>query len=166
MPIKEQQPNDGYLPSHGYRVAFVYGLGKTRFRRFFVVEDDLELSAILQAVLEKWRVFLHPSPRKLVERHWNSPVRVLGGAGTGKTVAAMLRAKRPAQNVFTEKNDRILFATFTRNLAADIRENLTKICPHEALARIEAVNLDKGVSDFLKQDGSMKPKTWDLKLFA
>lgn len=26
-------------------------------------------------------------------------------------------------------NDRILFATFTRNLAADMRENLTKICP-------------------------------------
>lgn len=30
-------------------------------RRFFVVEGDLELAAILNAPLEKWRVFLHPS---------------------------------------------------------------------------------------------------------
>ena len=122
-------------------------------RRFFVVEDDLELTAILEAPLEKWRVFLHPSQRKLVERDWNGPVRVLGGAGTGKTVAAMHRIKWLAQKVFTEKNDRILFTTFTRNLAADIRENLTKICPQEALARIEVVNLDKWVSDFLKRNG-------------
>ena len=122
-------------------------------RRFFVVEGDLELSAILEAPLEQWRVFLHPSQRKLVERDWNGPVRVLGGAGTGKTVAAMHRAKWLAMNVFAGKNDRILFTTFTRNLAADIRENLTKICPQEALARIEVVNLDKWVSDFLKRNG-------------
>ena len=81
------------------------------------------------------------------------PVRVLGGAGTGKTVAAMHRAKWLAMNVFAGKNDRILFTTFTRNLAADIRENLAKICPQEALARIEVVNLDKWVSDFLKRNG-------------
>jgi len=35
----------------------------------------------------------HPSLRRLVDRDWNGPVRVLGGAGTGKTVVAMLRAK-------------------------------------------------------------------------
>lgn len=122
-------------------------------RRFFVVEDDLELSAILEAPLEKWRVFLHPSQRKLVEREWNGPVRVLGGAGTGKTVAGMHRAKWLAQNVFTGRNDRILFTTFTRNLAANSRENLSKICSQEALARIEVVNLDKWVSDFLKRNG-------------
>jgi superfamily I DNA/RNA helicase len=122
-------------------------------RRFYIVEDDLELSAILEAPLEQWRVFLHPSQRKLVERDWNGPVRVLGGAGTGKTVAAMHRAKWLAMNAFTGKNDRILFTTFTRNLAADIRENLSKICPQEALARIEVVNLDKWVSNFLKRNG-------------
>ena len=122
-------------------------------RRFFVVDDELELAAILNAPLEKWRVFLHPSQRKLVERNWNGPVRVLGGAGTGKTVAAMHRAKWLAQNVFTGGNDRILFTTFTRNLAADIRENLAKIFADEALGRIEVVNLDKWVSDFLRRNG-------------
>ncbi|MGA1875625.1 MAG: UvrD-helicase domain-containing protein [bacterium] len=122
-------------------------------RRFFVVEDELELEAILHAPLEKWRVFLHPSQRKLVEREWNGAVRVLGGAGTGKTVVAMHRARWLAQNGSWAENDRILFTTFTRNLAADIRENLSKICSEEALRRIEVVNLDRWVSNFLRQHG-------------
>jgi superfamily I DNA/RNA helicase len=122
-------------------------------RRFFVVEDDLELAAILNAPLEKWRVFLHPTQRKLVERDWNGPVRVLGGAGTGKTVVAIHRARWLAQNALTNENDRILFTTFTRNLAADIKDNLTKICKPEVMRRIEVVNLDKWVSDFLRKSG-------------
>ena len=57
-------------------------------RSFVVVENDDALAAMLDAPLEKWRIFLHPSQRKLVERSWSGPVRVLGGAGTGKTVTA------------------------------------------------------------------------------
>ena len=53
-------------------------------RRFAVVEDDEELERMLEAPLEKWRVFLHPTQRRLVTMHANGPVRVLGGAGTGK----------------------------------------------------------------------------------
>lgn len=122
-------------------------------RRFMVVEDDLELQAMLRAPLEKWRVFLHPIQRSLVERQWNGPVRVLGGAGTGKTVVALHRAKWLAQNILVEKEERILFTTFTRNLASDIQENLRRICNAELLKRIEVVNLDKWVSDFLKRHG-------------
>src|SRR6516162_7575951 len=102
-------------------------------RRFYVVEDERELAAMLNAPLEQWRVFLHPSQRRLVERDWNGPVRVLGGAGTGKTVAALHRAKWLAENRFTGVNDRILFTTFTRNLAADIREDLGNICAPETM---------------------------------
>ncbi len=122
-------------------------------RRFLVVDDEFELAAILNAPLEKWRVFLHPKQRKLVERDWNGPVRVLGGAGTGKTVVALHRAKWLLENRFTDKNDRILFTTFTRNLAADIEQNLTKICSAETMKRIEVVNLDKWVLKFLNQQG-------------
>lgn len=122
-------------------------------RRFYVVDDELELAAILSAPLEKWRVFLHPSQRKLVERNWNGPVMVLGGAGTGKTVVAIHRARWLAQQVFTGKNDRILFTTFTGNLASDIKENLTKICTKDVMRRIEVVNLDRWVSDFLRRSG-------------
>ncbi|MCK8601857.1 3'-5' exonuclease [Desulfoferrobacter suflitae] len=122
-------------------------------RRFYVVEDELELAAILSAPLEKWRVFLHPSQQKLVERAWNGPVRVLGGAGTGKTVAAVHRAKWLAQHGLQGAKDRILFTTFTRNLAADIQENLGKICSKEILRKIEVVNLDRWVSAFLRRNG-------------
>ncbi len=122
-------------------------------RRFYVVEDDLELAAMLNAPLEKWRVFLHPSQQKLVNRSWNGPVRVLGGAGTGKTVVAVHRAKWLAQNLFKDQNDRILFTTFTRNLAADIQDNLSKICSRDILRRIEVINLDRWVLTFLRRNG-------------
>jgi hypothetical protein len=122
-------------------------------RRFFVVENELELAAMLNAPLDKWRVFLHPAQRSLVERDWNGPVRVLGGAGTGKTVVAMHRAKWLAENRYTNEKDRIFFTTFTRNLAADIKSNLGKICSAETLRRIEVVNLDKWVTDFLRKNG-------------
>ncbi len=120
-------------------------------RNFHVVEDELELIEMLEAPLERWRVFLHPSQRKLVDRHWNGPVRVLGGAGTGKTVVAMHRAKWLARHVAKNPGERILFTTFTANLATDIRDNLRKICKPEELARIEVVHIDKWVSEFLRR---------------
>jgi superfamily I DNA/RNA helicase/mRNA-degrading endonuclease RelE of RelBE toxin-antitoxin system len=122
-------------------------------RRFTVVEDDLELQQILAAPLERWRIFLHPSQRKLVQMHANGPVRVLGGAGTGKTVVAMHRAKWLAEFVFTDPRDRILVTTFTKNLAIDIRENLQKLCAANTMRRIEVINIDAWVAQFLRQNG-------------
>ncbi len=122
-------------------------------RRFYVVDEAKELTEILSAPLEQWRVFLHPKQRKLVTMRAGGPVRVLGGAGTGKTVVAMHRAKHIAEQVFTGKEDRVLVTTFTKNLATDIFENLRKICAAEAMARIEVVNLDAWVSNFLRTQG-------------
>jgi superfamily I DNA/RNA helicase len=122
-------------------------------RRFYVVDEAKELTEILSAPLEQWRVFLHPKQRKLVSMRAGGPVRVLGGAGTGKTVVAMHRAKYLAEQVFTGKDDRVFFTTFTRNLATDIFENLRKICSADAMARIEVVNLDAWVSNFLRAQG-------------
>ncbi|MCZ0951912.1 MAG: AAA family ATPase, partial [Rhodospirillaceae bacterium] len=85
---------------------------------------------------------------QLVERHWNGPVRVLGGAGTGKTVAAMHRARWLAREL--PEGERILFTTFTRNLAADIDNNLRTICTPEEMKRIEITNLDRWVQRFLR----------------
>ncbi len=122
-------------------------------RRFHVLTDDLELQAMLAAPLEQWRVFLHPLQRKLVSMKANGPVRVLGGAGTGKTVVAMHRARHLVREIFTGEHDRILFTTFTRNLAADIRANLAAICTREELRRIEVVNLDAWVCNLLRNQG-------------
>ncbi|HCL3652387.1 TPA: AAA family ATPase [Pseudomonas aeruginosa] len=122
-------------------------------RRFHVVEDELELIQMLEAPLERWRVFLHPSQRQLVERDWNGPVRVLGGAGTGKTVVAMHRARWLVSRLDWPRDERLLFTTFTSNLAVDIQENLRKICTPEQLERIEVRNLDAWVSQFVKRHG-------------
>ena len=117
--------------------------------RFVVVENEMELEEVLNAPLEKWRVFLHPSQRRLVERRWNGPVRVLGGAGTGKTVVAMHRARWLARNL--PEGERVLFVTFTRNLAADIENNLRSICSPEEMKRIDVTNLDRWVHAFLQR---------------
>jgi superfamily I DNA/RNA helicase len=122
-------------------------------RRFYVVEGALELAEILNSPLELWRIFLHPSQRSIVEKDYNGPVRVLGGAGTGKTVVAMHRARWLAEKVFTKENDRILFTTFTKNLAADIKENLRKLCSSDVMKKIDVMNLDAWVIQFLKKHG-------------
>jgi superfamily I DNA/RNA helicase/mRNA-degrading endonuclease RelE of RelBE toxin-antitoxin system len=124
-------------------------------RRFFVVDTDNEeaLNAMLNAPLDMWRVFLHPSQRKLVEKSYNGPTRVLGGAGTGKTIAALHRAKWLAEKFYCGQECRVLFTTYTRNLAIDIRQNLEKICTAEVMCCIEVVHLDGWVSGYLRNKG-------------
>ena len=123
----------------------------TTLRRFTVVGDDLELKQMLEAPLDQWRVFLHPTQRGLVERHWNGPVRVLGGAGTGKTVVAMHRARWLVKNVL-KPDERLLLTTFTKNLASDIEANLRKICTPEQMKQIDVLNIDAWVFRFLKRE--------------
>lgn len=120
-------------------------------KSFVVVEGEDELKKIMAEPLEKWRVFLHPTQRKIVNKEYSGPARVLGGAGTGKTVVAMHRAKHLADKL--SSSQRILFTTFTANLAADIRENLRKICTMEELRKIEVINLDAWVNSFLREAG-------------
>lgn len=122
-------------------------------RRFVTIQSDKDLTAILNAPLEKWRIFLHPSQEKLVSKEFKGPCRVLGGAGTGKTVVAMHRAKHLANNVFTAKNDRILFTTYTANLAKNVEEMLSTLCP-ECVDRIEAIHLHSWAARFMKSHGA------------
>ena len=123
----------------------------TTLKSFVVVEGEDELRRIMAEPLEKWRVFLHPTQRKIVQKEYSGSARVLGGAGTGKTVVAMHRAKYLASKC--EGQQRILVTTFTANLAADIRENLRKICTLEELRRIEVTHLDAWVNQFLRESG-------------
>ncbi|MBR9974158.1 MAG: AAA family ATPase [Bacteroidetes bacterium] len=122
-------------------------------RRFTVVTDAAELQEVLDAPLEHWRVFLHPSQRQVVGMQANGPMRVLGGAGTGKTVAAMHRVKWLLDSVVTDPAQRVLVTTFTRNLAIDIRENLRQLCCEEELSRVEVINIDAWADTFLRGRG-------------
>lgn len=120
-------------------------------KSFVIVDGEEELQAIMQEPLEKWRIFLHPTQRKVVGKKFNGPARVLGGAGTGKTVVAMHRAKMLAADL--EADGKILFTTYTKNLAEDIKENLRKICSAEEMKKIDIINLDAWVSNFLRRQG-------------
>lgn len=123
----------------------------------FIPDSESELRRVFEEGLEGWRIFLHPEQRKFAYRDYKGPALVRGGAGTGKTVVAMHRAKHLADQI--EKNpgragQRILLTTFTTSLAHDIEANLRTLCPTHLDARpprIEVINLDRWVSQFLKR---------------
>lgn len=121
---------------------------------FVVVQGEADLKRILDAPLEQWRVFLHPSQRLYVEHDYHGPFRLLGGAGTGKTVVAMHRAKRLAARLLRSgSRQKVLFTTYSRNLATDIASNLKLICTADEFNTIDVVNLDKLVKDLLMGHG-------------
>lgn len=126
-------------------------LENTRSQKSFVIiEGEEELRRIMAEPLEKWRAFLHPSQRKVVKKNFNGPARVLGGAGTGKTVVAIHRAKHLIPML--DDREKILFTTYTTNLAGDIKENLRKICSIDELKKIEVINLDAWVTRFMREN--------------
>ena len=124
----------------------------TSKRTFKVVEDDSELAAMFDRPLEQWRLFLHPSQQRLVEADVSGPMRVLGGAGTGKTVVLMHRARHLARKLDGDR--RVLVTTFTRNLARDLKRHLKALCSPEVYARIDVVNLNQWAQKRLKQEVS------------
>ena len=132
-------------------------------RQFVVITDASEMEKILSAPLEQWRVFLHPSQRRLVEMSAHGPVRVLGSAGTGKTVVALHRAAWLARQA-CPPGQKVLFTTFTKNLAADIASSLKKLCSREEWERIEVVNLDAWAGRFLDKQGFPVKVNYDNEL--
>lgn len=131
-------------------------------KSFVVVDGEEELRRIMAEPLEKWRVFLHPTQRKIVKKNYSGAARVLGGAGTGKTVVAMHRAKQLATCL--KDKERILFTTYTANLASDIKDNLRKICTLDELRRIDVINLDAWVVQFLREHGYPAVIAYDEKI--
>lgn len=100
-------------------------------RRYFVLDGDAELAALLEAPMAKWIAFLHPSQRKLATGRFQGPVKVTGSAGTGKTVVAMHRARHLAQ-----QGKRVLLTTYSKTLPDNLRRNLRLLCTTEELAML------------------------------
>lgn len=121
-------------------------------KRQFVSITDEDLQKMINAPLSEWRIYLHPSQDRIVKMRANGPIRVLGGAGTGKTVVAMHRAHYLASTVFTKNEDRVLFLVFNTNLAADISANLKRMCTPDIFERIDVDNVDSWV---VKQAGKL-----------
>lgn len=94
---------------------------------FVVVESDEDLRvAIEDQDFARWRVFLHPEQRRYVLRNRNGAFRLSGGAGTGKTVVLVHRAKYLAE---ADPKARIILTTYTRTLANALEESLQVLDP-------------------------------------
>ncbi|MFJ2826420.1 UvrD-helicase domain-containing protein [Streptomyces sp. NPDC087263] len=121
--------------------------------RIALVSGPTELMEILAKPFDAWRVFLHPSQRRVAYRSsYNGPARVTGGPGTGKTVVALHRALHLARQLPSDATDEsILLTTYTRDLAADLRHSLELLIPDAQLrARIRVVNVDALANEIVR----------------
>ena len=92
-------------------------------RRFVEITDDDELQRIIDQGMDKWQIFLHPSQRKLVDAEYKGTMKVSGGAGTGKTIAAIHRLKYLCQ----KPDAKVLFTTYTTTLRINLADSIIKL---------------------------------------
>ena len=135
--IEEIREDFGLRPSRDVSAEptdadLIAGL-RTRAARstFTWLESDEDLRRAIEGLsFAEWQLFLHPQQRALVERRANGPMRVSGGAGTGKTVIAVHRAVELAKRDKADGQEpRILLTTYTRNLADDLRRQIAQLEP-------------------------------------
>jgi superfamily I DNA/RNA helicase len=126
-------------------------------RSFFELTDDTLLNEMLAGEVAKWRIFLHPSQQKLVEGRFKGPTKVSGGAGTGKTVAALHRARVLAERGEAASSCPIFFTTYTKSLSANLEEELNKLGVPNGLIRIN--NLDHFVINTAEKYSLIAPGT-------
>ena len=88
---------------------------------------DFEL--VLQGSMEEWMFYLHPSQTRIVRHEPTGPSRVRGGPGTGKTVAALHRARHLVDH---DLADSVLLTTFVNVLPAVWTTLLGRFAPDEA----------------------------------
>ncbi|QBI54384.1 UvrD-helicase domain-containing protein [Streptomonospora litoralis] len=112
--------------------------------RAVFVEGPEGLQAMLEAAFDLWRVFLHPQQRRIAYRpSFNGPAMVTGGAGTGKTVAAVHRVAHLASR-YESGPPQILLTTFTKTLDAALRSQVELLITDPAQReRVDVRNLDR-----------------------
>ncbi len=136
-------------------------------RRFVEITDDDELQHIIEQGMDKWQIFLHPSQRKLVDAEYKGTMKVSGGAGTGKTIAAIHRLKYLCQ----KPHANVLFTTYTKTLRVNLVDSVKKLgVPSNkyTLNNIDSVLLDIAKNYKIKDGYSVLDYTGDeasLKLW-
>ncbi len=123
-------------------------------RSFFSLTDDQQLNDILSGDLQKWKIYLHPSQRKLVQGSFNGSVKVTGGAGTGKTVAALHRAKWLQDHSPSYEYGPILFSTFTKSLTENLKQELSGM--NIDSRKVTVINIDAFAVEHAKELGLVR----------
>jgi hypothetical protein len=114
------------------------------------IEGPADLRRVLAHPFDAWRIFLHPLQRKVALRDsYLGSAQVTGGAGTGKTVTALHRARHLAV-----KNPEawILLTTFTKPLAQTLQKQLELIVEDpEIRERIKVSTVDAAAFSIVSQ---------------
>lgn len=113
-------------PAAPLPLSEVISAQQNRGELWLLPPEHQALKAALEAGGDAWRVFLHPSQRKIVEWQVNGAIQVSGGPGTGKTVVLLHRARFLAESVFGE--GKIVLCTFSRALAEQLERDLGRLC--------------------------------------
>lgn len=87
-----------------------------------VLSSDVDLELALHYPLEKWRLFLHPSQKDFVKGHYFQKKVLIGGPGTGKTIALVHRAA-----YLNSLGKRVLFITKSSEMACQIQSLLSTL---------------------------------------
>lgn len=127
--------------------------------RIRLVVGPQELQDALEKPFDAWRVFLHPTQRRVAYRaSYRGPVQVTGGPGTGKTVVALHRVK---QLLGASDHGRVLLTTYTNALATGLREMLGLLLDHDEalLARVDVTTVDSFANSVVRREGGapLKP---------
>ena len=115
-------------------------------RNFIEISDDEELENVIREGTEKWQVFLHPSQRLLVDKDYPGSMKVSGGGGTGKTVAALHRLKKLSDEGSSKS---VLFTTYTKTLVKNISGRVKAL--GVKTENCDIVNIDKLVLDMARR---------------
>ncbi len=115
-------------------------------RNFIEITDDEELEHVIRDGAEKWEIFLHPSQRLLVEKDYPGSMKVTGGGGTGKTVAALHRLKKLAAETSSKK---VLYTTFTKTLIKNISNRIKAL--GVKTDNCDVINIDKLALDMARR---------------
>ena len=115
------------------------------------VSGHEELQLMFTHPFATWRMFLHPSQRKIAYREsYSGPAQVTGGPGTGKTVTLLHRAAfLAARSVMPQASEpgaarRVLVTTFNGTLADALSTQLDLLIRDEGVrGKIEVLNVDR-----------------------
>ncbi|MEK8170871.1 UvrD-helicase domain-containing protein [Streptomyces sp. M19] len=116
-------------------------VSRTRSRIALVTGPE-ELADILAKPFDAWRIFLHPTQRRVAYRPaYTGPAQITGGPGTGKTVVALHRVKHLLGR---SPDTRVLLTTYTGALARSLRSGLALLLDHDQtrLDRVTVTTVD------------------------
>lgn len=129
--------------------------------QFTLVDDNDELRRVIEeGDFKAWRTFLHPNQRRFVEKDQRGAFRLSGGAGTGKTVVLLHRARFLAKR---NSKARIVLTTYNKTLAAAMHDDLRALDPSLVIAErpgepgVYVAGLDSLARSAMTQGGNSDP---------